>query len=227
MSCNTTSNQCEGSCQGSCVGKTCGDDGCGNSCGDCASGYTCNAYFVCENTCVPSCDGKMCGPNGCGGFCPPHCPGGQACNDSGTECIVTCGNGLMEPGEQCDPDSMPWDGLPCAIYSMVGQGVVTCNSDCRADFDDCTCDNTGTCGLPGAGCMNCATLIVCTDKYVACQANSECNAWIECIASCDNSTCTELCTNVLSEYESAFDELRRCLYCSCQNDCAFPPVNCM
>jgi len=56
-------------------------------------------------------------------------------------CMPTCGNDLVEPGEQCDGRTLN-AGHPCGALAhwteqSLGDGLVWC-TDCRWDFSTCT-----------------------------------------------------------------------------------------
>ncbi len=84
--------------------------------------------------CVPQCGGRECGDNGCNGLCGV-CPANTGCDNALGQCVATaCGNGVVEPGETCDPPSScpvacPADD-PCARLELVG-APDACNVFCR------------------------------------------------------------------------------------------------
>lgn len=228
MSCNAATYQCEGSCQPSCVGKYCGDDGCGGSCGGCAEKMACNTNSMCEATCTPNCAGKVCGSDDCIGQCGPGCADGSTCSEDGTQCVVTCGNGVQDPGEQCEPAFMP-ASLPCSGVLMHGEAQVTCDANCRLDFQGCTCSGGGDCGIPlgGGGCLFCAVQTVCRDLVEECMADSACNGWLQCLGNCPSTGCADICDDYYASEKPKYDAVRRCIYCACGEECQFPAVNCL
>ena len=54
----------------------------------------------------------------------------------------TCGNGQLDPGEECDPTNL--DGKTCAAFGYAGNGLV-CKADCT--FDTSACCGDGTIGV--------------------------------------------------------------------------------
>jgi hypothetical protein len=55
-----------------------------------------------------------------------------------SDCAPVCGNGIMEPGEACEPDTT-WGLTACEAY-FPGAGVlgaVSCTPDCTLDFSLC------------------------------------------------------------------------------------------
>ncbi|MFP4523772.1 MAG: hypothetical protein ACLFO2_00455 [Candidatus Woesearchaeota archaeon] len=88
----------------------------------------------------------------CGGPCPASCDtcnnGKQDPDEEGVDCggvcpqscSSSCGNGYVEPGEECDGQS----GLTCEELGFTG-GTTSCEH-CRIDTGDCQQDQTGYCG---------------------------------------------------------------------------------
>ncbi len=94
------------------------------------------------------------------GCCPPTC---NASNDK--DCLVTCGNGVKEGSETCDPlASCPGQCPPmgCQLRKLVNAG--TCTAECVNDAVQTKCQG-------GDGC--------CPD---ACNANTD----SDCTAKCGN-----------------------------------------
>jgi cysteine-rich repeat protein len=142
---------------------TCANGTC--SCGSgpaCGTGQRCaSGACICDATSCPSscCSGKTCitpSPTSCGtggascvtcdptradictnGTCScgvgPACAAGQACVN-GT-CVVLCGNGALDPGEQCD-DGNTQDGDCCSA---------TCQFETGSCDDGSTCTTNDTC----------------------------------------------------------------------------------
>ncbi len=52
----------------------------------------------------------------------------------------TCGNGSLEPAEECDGDNLA--GATCEAFGFSG-GVLTCRLDCILDKSDCEVDDCG------------------------------------------------------------------------------------
>jgi cysteine-rich repeat protein len=72
------------------------------------------------------------------------CGAGEGCVN-GT-CVTLCGNGTLDPGEQCD-DNNTQDGDCCSSTCQYEQS----GSPCADDGDSCTadtCDGAGTCTHP-------------------------------------------------------------------------------
>ena len=67
----------------------------------------------------------------------------QACLFDTTDCVGAlpdCGDGLVQPGEQCDQDNL--QGLSCEALGLGG-GFLACTLDCTFDTSGC---------MDGAGC---------------------------------------------------------------------------
>ena len=164
---------CDGNCPASC------NDG--NACTvDTMSGSADTCSVICSYTAIAACtDGDGCCPNGC-----------HSGNDN--DCSATCGNGVVDSGETCDPPaSCPTscdDGNGCTIDSMTGSSA-TCNVACgHAPVVSCV-DNDGCCP---AGCTlntdsDCAPL--CGNGVV--DSGETCDPPASCPASCnDGNGCT-------------------------------------
>ena len=63
------------------------------------------------------------------------------CNAGWDGTSGTCGNGVIEPGEECDGGT----SLTCTDIGLSGSGL-TCTSECRLDSSACTGPTGGSCG---------------------------------------------------------------------------------
>lgn len=172
----TATDTCDGA--GSCVGT-------GDPCA--GSGLTCNANTGLCDGCgdgdIDVAAGEQCddgpdngtSPCGCTSGCalPSTCTPGQVCAVDpqvfeGYTCTVPCGNGALDPGEECDEP-----GNPCCI-------------DCLADTGT-ACD-PGPCAVAG----ECAAGYCTTITAYPCPSGSRCDADADghavCIALCGNGT---------------------------------------
>ncbi len=73
------------------------------------------------------------------GFFPCLGPSGQRLSTYfPSDCLSVCGNGIIEPGEECDGENL---GGPVSCDQWPGTGFVAgevlCTSGCRRDFSDC------------------------------------------------------------------------------------------
>ncbi len=100
-----TSFGCCTDCGGPGDGVCCSNEGCLTAPGDC----TCPVNTACNSgsgqcACVPNCPPDYCGGDGCGGYC--QCPVGKVC--VGNSCVHPpgfCGDGTVDPDEQCETTS--------------------------------------------------------------------------------------------------------------------------
>jgi len=156
----------------------------------------------CEAHCVRRVQTQARSGDGC---CPPG-----ATSSSDSDCVKSCGNGVLEPGETCDPKS----GCPscetkdrCTIVKSSGSAE-TCNLVCSA--------TPVTACRPGDGCCpsNCSRSTdsdcsaTCGDGRLDAGETCEPNSSTPCPASCDDdnactrdvmsgspSTCNVSCTH--------------------------------
>ena len=96
----------------------------GNGCtNDAMTGSAANCNAACSHTPIVSCaNGDGCCPAGC-----------SPADDD--DCSQSCGNGVVDPGETCDPQaSCPTscdDGLGCTVDTMTGSAA-NCNAACSS-----------------------------------------------------------------------------------------------
>lgn len=127
---------------------------------DCSDGIACttDACDEVNHTCVSTPNDNRCPDDG--QFCTGQetcdtaqgcvssgdpCWGGGVCNDATSTCdpIPVCGNGVVEPGEQCD-DGNPLDGDCCAANCTFEPAGNPCPDGLFCNGDE-TCDGGGTC----------------------------------------------------------------------------------
>jgi cysteine-rich repeat protein len=88
------------------------------------------------------------------------CPAGTVCSEvSGTcDAVAACGNGILEPGEECD-DGNTMDGDCCSSVCTFEPMGSSCSDGMFCNGEE-TCDGAGTCdaGLP----VDCDDGVACT-----------------------------------------------------------------
>lgn len=98
------------------------------------------------------------------------------CDASGCVPIAVCGNGDVEPGEECDPPDGVFCDLSCQqvtcedVPSLCGNGTVDAGEACEPP-GTAACDRScqaATCGAPPAG----EATLACLDNAVAVSAGS-------------------------------------------------------
>ena len=161
---NASDNDCTATCGNGTIdaGETCDPTStCPTSCGDAnacttdvlnGSAATCDA--ACDYPSISTCtDGDGCCPSGCDVTTDSDCGGG------------ICGNGVIDPGETCDPPgSCPThcDNMPTCTTGTLSGNAATCQSTCTSvpittctDGDFCCPDgcssSTDTDCLAGTG----------------------------------------------------------------------------
>ncbi|HTR54721.1 MAG TPA: DUF4215 domain-containing protein [Kofleriaceae bacterium] len=167
------------------------------SCGD---GYVNTAYTPpgaaspeqCEPPNTATCDSKCqiiayCGDGACNGSetpvtCPADCPG-------------SCGDGIIEAGEECDKTNL--NGATCASFGYTGSGLacnMTAPNACKYDTSGCTKPATCTDGIQNedetdVDCGGTTCFARCADgKH--CVGNSDCAS-----ATCTATVCQPSCTD--------------------------------
>ena len=96
----------------------------------------------CTSRCVESGKRTACTPND--GCCPPGC---NAQND--TDCLASCGNGVKEGTETCDPMGTCPIGCPssgCQLKKLIN--ATTCNAECINDRIQTACVHGDGCCPP-------------------------------------------------------------------------------
>jgi len=198
---------CDGNCPTSC------DDG--NACTtDAMSGSAATCDAVCASTAI-----TVCG-NG-DGCCPSACS-----NASDNDCSLTCGNGVLDAGETCDPvDTCPTscdDGNACTTDSMTGSAA-NCNAACsNIKVTTCVSDD-GCCptGCDAASDNDCS--LTCGNGVV--DPGETCDPAGSCPTSCDDGNA---CTNdvLTGNAQLCSAECSYNYFTSCTNDDGCCPTGC-
>lgn len=188
--CNANNDSdCSVSCGNGVVeaGETCDP---ASSCPTCNDGNACTTDSTTGSsaTCNVACGYQpivACGPSeGC-------CPAG--CNANGDpDCSVSCGNGVVEAGETCDPPgTCPAtcnDGNACTIDVLTGNAS-TCNAACGHTVVASCADGDGCCpaGCDATSDADCSAM--CGNGTV--EAGESCDPPGTCPTDCDDSNaCT-------------------------------------
>jgi len=144
--CNPSDRDCGPNCGNGVVdlGETCDPPGsCPTSCND-GNACTNDALSGSAVTCTAKCTSSPVACRNGDGCCPSGC---SALADN--DCPASCGNGIIEPGETCDPPgSCPTscnDGAPCTKDTLTGSAA-SCNAACSvAPISACLGGNDGCC----------------------------------------------------------------------------------
>jgi hypothetical protein len=166
----------------------------------CADNNNCTGAGTCI-TKAESCDGADSAACPVGWGCNPDCTCGQAC--------VTCGDGIISPNEECDPNAAPTGcTLPAVCRPPNDLQCCTCVPFCGNNVVESTgedCDGTaGTCPSAGACQSDCTCPpIVCGNGVLEpgeeCESDDDCGGAI-CRAPGDplsGCTCTCLACPIL------------------------------
>lgn len=160
---------------------TCAED-CGDCPGNCGNGTvdageSCDPPSACPSACDdgdPCTEDRLTGdPQDCSARCEhplvSACQGGDGCcpvgctNASDGDCSVSCGDGVLDPGETCDPpSSCPsgcFDGDPCTKDLLSGSAA-TCSAFCtNPPITACQggdgCCPAGCTGIADSDCASC------------------------------------------------------------------------
>lgn len=147
--------------------------GCGDGTIDPTAGETCDPPGTCPTACTPgqcwevktftgspaTCNAKCsttqlpCSGTTMDGCCPPSCNTSPANRD--IDCPATCGNGIVDPGETCDPlASCPASCAPqgCTLRSLANAG--TCRAACQISGTETRCANDDACCPTGCNAVS-------------------------------------------------------------------------
>ncbi|MBN2722681.1 MAG: SUMF1/EgtB/PvdO family nonheme iron enzyme, partial [Deltaproteobacteria bacterium] len=213
---------CEGTdlndqtCEG--LGYSGGTLGCDDKCrfdiSQCTGGENCGNGSIQD---PEECDGDDLGDKTCSdfsGFIGGVLMCGTDCRFDTKNCETeaNCGDGSVQPGEECDGDDL--DGKDCLSMGFQNGGSLSCNGDCTFNVSECLgtsncgngsidegeeCDGTllgnvtcGTLGYYGGGDLTCTT--ACTLNTSGCQGGYCGNGSVESVEDCDgnnldNATC--------------------------------------
>jgi hypothetical protein len=145
--------------------------------------------------------------------------------------LAACGNGSVDPGEQCDPGpgspkACPTsvadcdDGNPCTTDSLDGSGCqAVCNHVNIPDNSACTVGASGGVCLAGTCCTGCVSNGVCkpgvSDAKVCGKLGADC---FDCTANSASATCNAgVCSGC--DQTSCSNEGRTCGTSSCGFNC--------
>lgn len=185
----------DGCCPAGCDSTT--DSDCSTTCGDGVldAGETCDPIDTCPTTCDdmdPSTRDVLTGsPDNCNVACSyvpirvcadgdGYCPAGCALAQD-DDCAASCGNGLVEQGETCDPpSSCPAcdDGNPCTT-NVTNGSAATCDVTCSYPLITTCTGGDGCCadGCTAANDNDCSP--TCGDRVLdpleTCDGPPECN----------------------------------------------------
>ena len=126
-------------------------------------------------------------------------------------CVAGCGNGHIDPGEQCDDGNhVNGDGCESDCTASCGNGIMDANEAC----DDGNRVN-------GDGCENDCTLPVCgngvLDDGEHCDDGNRVNG-----DSCENDCSLPVCGNAIKDFFEQCDDGNRVNGDGCENDCSLP-----
>jgi uncharacterized protein YkwD len=158
---------------------------------DCDDGDACTQDILtgsaanCSSQCVHAPIGDCFGGDGC---CPAGC---TSADDS--DCSAACGNGVIDPGETCDPpSSCPAtcsDGDPCTMDSLTGSAE-NCNAACSYPAIT-TCSGGDGCCPAGCNSGNDSDCLPGCGNGVI-DAGETCDPPSSCPATCDDgNSCTQ------------------------------------
>jgi hypothetical protein len=142
-------------------------------------------------------------------------------NPTPTPSGATCGNGIIDEGEECDGADLDDNDCEVAYGGSEGcTGTLGCTPDCRFDGSACSCpcvDDTD-CFFPTSSGLDDFLEMDCTP--LLCDASdTACREEYSCILGgvCDNGTCrtstvptAEICSGLEDPQDPEFP---RCLYC--------------
>lgn len=135
---------------------------------------SCEGDFNSNAACVPQCGDRECGGDGCGGNCG-ICGPGNACSLEGVCRLASCGDGKLDPGEECD------SGL-----EEGKEGACISESECVDDGNACTVEQFfGTAENCDATCTR-FQIRNCVNGDGCCPDGCNDGNDSDCSANCDN-----------------------------------------
>ena len=74
------------------------------------------------------------------------CAEGYECNTATNTCQALCGNGVLNEGEECDPnaDKSSWEFATCSDISDTATGDLTCTEACTINYEACVEETPAT-----------------------------------------------------------------------------------
>lgn len=132
-----------------------------------------------------------------------------------------CGNGVIDPGEECDGADLDGNDCEDAYGGFNGcTGTLACTSDCRFDGSACRCDclDDSDCTFPISSGLDDLIELDCTGFFCE-PGDGECAADYECLLGgvCEAGFCRtspeptlEICTGLEAPDDPDFP---RCTYC--------------
>lgn len=129
--------------------------------------------------------------------------------------VDSCGDGFLDPGEQCDGDVGENSCASLGHYNL--QGTLACRSDCQYDLTSCggKCGDGNTDSADGEKCDG-------DDLHGAsCQSLGSSGGNLACTSDCqfDVTNCTNICGNGLLEGEEACDDTNTANHDGCSSGC--------
>jgi cysteine-rich repeat protein len=142
------------------------------------------------------------------------CPLGTVCSEGSDTCdaVAACGNGILEPGEECD-DGNTLDGDCCSsqcFFEPVGSscsdgqfcngeescdGAGTCDAGLPVDCDDGVACTVDACDETADSCVSTANDSLCQDDGFFCSGVEVCDVFAGCVSTGDpcaaGTTCNE------------------------------------
>ena len=147
----------------------------GTACGDtsnteCTNADSCDGAGVCLDNHADDgtlCDDDLfctttssCTAGACTGSAEDPCVDDKTCNDDSDMCLPNCGNGMMNPGEECDDGAANSDTIPNACRTdcsepSCGDGVIDDGEQCDDGADNGTATSICDGKLPTASGHGC------------------------------------------------------------------------
>jgi len=164
---------------------------------------------------------SQCADQACYDGCVQMYPAGAQLYDQLVRCVMcdACYSDCDGTGYGCTPacgaDEFACADGSCLPLAQQCDGAAQCPGG--EDEQGCgQCDGTGDC----FACQECAVGGLCAGALAACQNNTECTSFWDCLSQCQDQACVDVCAQTYPSGAQLYDEMAQCVLCDqCYGDC--------